>query len=340
MLNKTQCLYCRKNYHMSKTGQCKKCPEGCLNCNIHDVCEECEEGYELVDGVCNEKKVQNPYKCFEAATEALCKQTNEHCVFAKVNDQNYCVYKGLNCTKHDANSKCIECELGYQLDPNNQVACIPTIEGCIKYGVKENDGSNSVKCVSCDSNGYYMQADFTCGKCDDTCTEGKCSYKNTYCETYRCSDYGCAKCSKGKNICDVCFHNAAVGSDGWCGADICANYLENGECNYCAHYTLEQVYDPVLKMNVPKSYYYYVPDENGRCGDFIPPNDPDHPVNPDGGDDKNDNDDGVDGELVMYIILGIIGIIVLVALLAGLVVLIIWLVKKRMNRNSEYHILD
>ena len=185
------CSLCNPGYYMTEDHQCEQCSAGCEYCNNGTVCLECSKGYYLrkLTGKCLQIPHNDYSKCeYYSTSKVECSLYNTDCIYETVNDVGYCSYKGLNCSSWDSASRCIRCDSGHVLNQANLMSCKEKIEGCLTYGNKIINNVSEEVCIECNSNGYYLKEDFTCGKCDSVCLHGKCEYSSSNCLQFNCTD--------------------------------------------------------------------------------------------------------------------------------------------------------
>ena len=168
-------------------------------------------------------------------------------------------------------SKCIQCISGHVIDESNPLACKEKIEGCLLYENKTIGNETIEICIECKKEGYFIQEDFTCGKCSDVCSNGECEYTSNNCKSFNCNDIGCMKCSES-NICEQCLTSLPV-ENGWCGTELCIELLDDNRCDMCLHYSYETYYDKDYETFIPFVMNYYLPNNNGQCIQLDNPSD-------------------------------------------------------------------
>ena len=255
------CNKCYDNYFLKEIGEgtiCESCSEGCKTCIDENNCNECMEGYKLVDGRCNFYCNIGSYsscKSCDFNEMNKCKDCNPGYYLPNnsLSTQSYCSYCGSNCLScygNNDNPICTQCYSGYYLSNNK---CIRQCNLGYYYDYcKTCDESNLGNCGSC-YDGYYLAINY----------KSYCSY---------CGSYKIKKCHQESNyaiIVDECYsdyiliRNSCVekcdSKSYWSNCLICnEEYDKLDQCKQCK----EGYY---LPTNLDNNYCYYCPYNCKSC---------------------------------------------------------------------------
>ena len=217
-IEKSQCSNIKNLFQDNENLLCLECQKGCKICgNSINVCDECEEGYFLINGKCIEKVKICPEKYF-LNSNSIC----EECDYDKSKCLN-CVMTKETCISCVSgylleNNKCVEkCSEGYFLNSNenkinsneNKINSIENKNECLKcdetcFSCK----NNSKNCISCAENYYFFD-----NKCLTSfeCEKIEFHYVNKLLKTCsKCPDENCKICAENNNnkiMCLKCNEN-------------------------------------------------------------------------------------------------------------------------------------
>ena len=255
--------YCADDASYHKCEDRKKSTTGCMDVSLtEDACQSCYDGYNLVDGVCNE--------ICAGYTNLPCNNTLEY--IKETCSENNLYHKCQNrlniegCSNFDTHAdKCTSCDKGYELSTDGkctQVECLgyksaacdkPTeyisetctdnplfhkckqrtnVTGCSDFKL------NSDTCISCIS-GYSINngiCEFSCPGYTNVACNNDTQYRSSTCLkdntyhicTWRTNTDGCATFSETSDTCTSCLQGYSLKS-GRCEFD-CPTMYED-ECD-------------------------------------------------------------------------------------------------------------
>ena len=140
----TICYHCSTGYYMNSQKDCVGCPTGCKSCESESVCNQCESGYRLINGVCS---VSCKHPCSDCLVGHPNNCTECYGGYA-LNAGTYACKEDLSCND---NSTCQFCPRKYFLDNGTCSTCnVPsTCEKCSSF--------DATVCTQCKV-GYYLSA--------------------------------------------------------------------------------------------------------------------------------------------------------------------------------------
>ena len=194
------------------TGQCEKCPEHCVSCEISSICDACEDGYllSMQEGENYKKCILCPPNCLRCDGDTgNCLECNEGFVLELQTDGT-------------STGKCISCPDNCGFCESDAVTCTLCNNG---FGFQHENGVSNGKCVSC--------SDTNCASCtfnndicnfckDEFCFDiatnspnfGRCIPCN---DETKCLVDGCQKCIYGMpNDCAQCNSNLELDRNNKC----------------------------------------------------------------------------------------------------------------------------
>lgn len=231
-------------------------PVGPSDCPEHglELCNDCNPGWRLVGGRCEEEKVNEPCTCADgtAAKDDQC-DGEERCVacdgYRFLGDDHQCYLNECSCLNGSVDlsapcedhgeNVCGDCEKGYRHEGNDCVLNVCECDGGVASDLCLDHGTNH--CVSCDED-RHMNDSEECVKNVCHCAGGivgECKVHDeevcSACDPgfYPNDNDGCSAnvcfCENGvlSDVCDV--HDSSA-----CKADSCdANHLfNNGKCEF------------------------------------------------------------------------------------------------------------
>ena len=148
----------------------KNCSEHCINCIDSEICNECEEGYELDNYKC--KKIEKCYDNCKKCTRHSEDENNQHCT--ECNQTFYYFNKnGVgNCLK--------ECPDEYYINNINCSKCHENCSTC-SNGPEDINGTENENCNSCKT-GYLLEAEGGFKNCVEECPNGTYISDNKFCK--------------------------------------------------------------------------------------------------------------------------------------------------------------
>ncbi|KAL4480200.1 hypothetical protein ABPG74_020716 [Tetrahymena malaccensis] len=156
---------CQKSFFLDSSNICKKCQEGCDDCDI-SKCNSCIQGYYKEGQKCS-KCIPNCIQCSGGQKCDQCDSANGY-----FSDSNQICVKcdQPNQVKNNQKNGC-DCQKGFFLDSNN--ICQKCQEGC--------DDCDISKCNSC-IQGYYIENQ-KCSKCIANCIQCSNNQKCDQCDS-------------------------------------------------------------------------------------------------------------------------------------------------------------
>ncbi len=173
-----------EGYGHNAEGKCVRCQDS--NCyddgdaceDDYTYCEECKDGYESINGKCEE--IIDSSNCSENCGTCVSGGKCAYCQGGYYMENGVCKKNPENCSWYNVNEgKCGGCNSGYYMGNGN---CKKNPEGCSWYN------ATTGKCTGCNS-GYYLEIN------------GVCLLKEKYAEMKHCSSYTdsrtCSECEDG-----------------------------------------------------------------------------------------------------------------------------------------------
>ncbi|ELP85962.1 hypothetical protein EIN_135960 [Entamoeba invadens IP1] len=297
MIRTDYCISCVNGYYWDKQIlECRRCEDGCAQCDDKDSCSVCENGYgkDLSSGGC--------FKCSDGCNKCMKFGSGEVECVECYNNYYLNNYTCTNCTQWNSMNECIECFQGYTVDPQNKEACINSNPICSTYDTLVGTTENITVCVDC-MYGYFLNTEYQCEKCDDVC-DGKCTYKANMCDVYQCDNTLCTSCPNGGATCDICLDEYSA-EDNSCGPNICTSMRYDGVCSVCTYQSDDETYS-------------YLPDsQTGHCKS----------------NKKVEQKKGSKGGIIAAVIIGLLALVVIIAILCCSAVYIYR--KKRKTANKD-----
>ena len=240
-LFKKWCSKCSEGYYSQEGwNKCQKCCEGCSECESPSgTCLSCKEGYEYINGKCNQYQSKTPCKQCNEREYSLegsgkCNQVDISCkTFDKKNGNCLTCEDGYGII----NGKCIKCLSGTYSNSQTNYNCEECKEGEFSYPGWKKCLPCQVSCTSCDKTtgkcwtcykGHYLNTNN--GKCDE-CPPGTYNEMNslTMCKecpkgTYARKGWGkcvtcgsiCIDCDKTNGKCLQCENGYEINENGRC----------------------------------------------------------------------------------------------------------------------------
>lgn len=213
----TDCINtCPKQYYRTNTG-CDICADFCINCIDSEVCNNCEEGFYLVDGVCNKAPDCGEGMYFNSTR---CKECDKRCKACYGNTAK----------------ECYKCSEEYFLESSS---CENLLSSC-DVGMYRDEMN---RCQSCPSECRTCDSEMECRECVDGLYlyDGRCS---AVCPVgYRTNDSVCQECPVGclecKELCITCKEDFML-AEGVC-VSQCPDYMYriHNQCERCDDYCIQ-----------------------------------------------------------------------------------------------------
>ena len=247
--NEDSCIECSQNYYFNKNGVCCKVQGQCQQFNLQEgICEQCYEGYQVIDGKC-EKTDINAASNIGCAVWAngVCTQCSKRWY---PNAQNVCVPVSDLCSTWDAaTGVCLTCYYGSivqdgQCVVNTDTSVVPesnllckiwsgeVCSECSERSFFNADGLCVAVSANCNTFDRASGACLTCFQGYDL-QDGQCIYSPA--NTARPSDLGCGTWDWTNQVCLACSNRWAFNADKICVpvAEQCASHADNGDCTAC-----------------------------------------------------------------------------------------------------------
>lgn len=236
------CTKCDSDDYEVKDAECVfVCDvDNCDTCSGPNYCQNCDEGYDLKDKMCNPVCDENCIECLEPNVCGECKENWE------LDFDNVCRAEcnaDPNCDFCSGPNICQECLPGFVFDDNQMcVSITDCVDNCAQC-------KTSTECVVCDK-GFYLNSGYCYPNCDDPhCIQ--CNFGPSYCDicepnyerdpdTYTCVVpcyvSNCKKCST-PDTCETCESAYALdgGNCASCTDENCLDCSGNKDsCKSCA----------------------------------------------------------------------------------------------------------
>lgn len=252
-------------------GIISKCIENCLSCTGPDSCLTCNDGFAFKDGICQNCPdlclTCNINQCLTCVDHSNLNENICVCENSFYPSQGQCAKCGIDCLKCSNANQCDLCPDGYFQSYGNCFKCPNTCLTCdsttcltckpgaslisnickCDSGIEDNSGNClacAFGCKSCSvlgvcsvcENGYLLNPDFSCRRCDGLCSQ--------------CSDNSCKTCQDNaiisgstcvcklgfylsSNICQPCTEGCSICSSTACNFCKLKYYLSDGNCVSC-----------------------------------------------------------------------------------------------------------
>ena len=162
------------------------CPLNCEKCQNTELCQKCNSGYLLENGICREQ-CSNGFEKFSSGEECL-NCNNNLCIIFEINScncinckENYFLKEDKTCQECDQNclnceeesTKCISCKENYFLYSNkcfsreNPNCKIKEEDNCKCKECNEKFNLENYLCNSCINNCIICKDSLTCEKCEE-----------------------------------------------------------------------------------------------------------------------------------------------------------------------------
>jgi hypothetical protein len=247
--NADSCIECSQGYYFNNHGVCCQVDQYCLQFNLaQGICEQCYEGYSVVNGKCQTVNATSAANIGCALwNNGVCQTCSKRWYF---NADKVCVAVSDLCSTWDeVSGACLTCYYGSVVQNGNCVAntdtsVVPDSNLLCKIW-------SGVKCLECadraffNSNGLCIAVSSQCstfdkasGKCL-TCyggydlQNGQCVYSTA--NTATPSDLGCGTWDWKNQVCLACSNRWAFNANKVCVpvSDQCATSGTNGNCLTC-----------------------------------------------------------------------------------------------------------
>ncbi|KAL4472694.1 hypothetical protein ABPG74_018643 [Tetrahymena malaccensis] len=238
----TKCTSCRDGQFLNQNGRCQKCHESCATCSETSYnCKKCSDGWQY-----NQQYQRCTMDCHQSCDTCTVRQDPKackSCAFNYIMQNNLCVPCDKSCHGcKDNQKKCIQCNIGYMFDSNNQY-CVPK---CRTDEFEDRSGNcqqcqspcatckgNKKYCSSCIAgytyDSYYKSCQVTRNICHESCAQcnryddpNSCTSCNNgmYLQLGRCQycSEKCQTCDRDAEICTSCKKN---------------EFLQNNQCLKC-----------------------------------------------------------------------------------------------------------
>ena len=173
-LNQQECIEEKidKTYYVNEyLNIIADCNENCKKCSSFETCDECEDGYQNVDGKCEKLSSECHPNC-DGCENPSTDDNNQMCIKCK---GSLLLEKG-NCIQ--------KCDQGYYKNDKSCLECNSNCTTCSKGEEKDKNGviinQNCESCIS-DLN-YLIKAKNLPSNCVDECPDGLNATKGNYCE--------------------------------------------------------------------------------------------------------------------------------------------------------------
>ena len=294
LLNNLFCIECNDPVN----GQIG-CKGDCINNNssssVLALCQDCEEGYYNIDGLClkcenknpgcssctyekNETTGWNKFKCLKCLNEEVYRiNENSRCVQCNetISNCKKCHFKG----NQGIEAQCDECEKDFSLNSEGEcISSISSISSCFDPIIQVKTGGKcyeySQECGKpnyCECNSGYTLFNQRCEKCGSGCE--KCEYnedtKSTKClkcsQKYALNSQNeCISCGRGCLYCEIDANNKPK-----CLACSSNYYLiDDNQCLSSPSFCNDYEYDSTKnKMICYRCYFnnYALDQESGGC---------------------------------------------------------------------------
>ena len=244
------------NYYFQDGQNCKRCVEGCLECDNQFYCDRCdlESGYYLKDNTCTLDcgkgyRANNQTGKCEKCSVSNCQYCNADKDYCDLCHHGFFLYNNY-CYEPECPPRTYLLPNGYQCSN-----CLKNCDKCV-------DGISCDDCIS----PYVLQNN----KCQLECDDGYYSDKNRICRP--CSNPRCKRCNTDPQICDSCLNDLLKYKIDCYETVLPHTYEQNGTLFDCADFC-ESCIDSAEHCLSCRYNLTYDPDTetNTYCTDKCPP---------------------------------------------------------------------